>query len=145
MKDPKVNRYVILGDPTALARTRVTATNRVWDSQKQIKLAQGIQLANQHNEAPLLSGPLHMNITFYMAIAPSTRKKNIVGSYHYFRPDLDNLVKFVCDIATGIIYHEDCIISSLIAKKIYDDEPRTVFYITEVKSLGGRPLSQEKV
>lgn len=128
----KFMTYVIEGDPIALARVRIASNNRCYDSQKETKLVCGIQLSNQHENLPLFTGPLHINMTFFMPIAPSSQKKNLAGSYHYFRPDLDNCIKFICDIATGILYHEDCIIASISAKKVYDNKPRTEFCITQL-------------
>lgn len=81
-------------------------------------------------------GPLHLEVTFYFAIPKSRDKKLIQGTYHYYRPDLSNLIKFLEDIATGILFDDDCIISSITSKKCYDDCPRTEFIITELEEHG---------
>lgn len=141
VSETKFKIYTVPGDPVALARTRISSQTRVWDSQKQLKLVCGIQIQNQHETLPLFTGPLAFNVTFFMGIAPTSRNKNLSGSYHYFRPDLDNLIKFICDVATGILYHEDCLISSITAKKVYDPNPRTEFFITE---LTGMPYVKPK-
>ena len=49
---------------------------------------------------------------------------------HYSRPDLSNLIKFIEDVATGILYKDDCIIAELVSYKHYDTNPRTEFMIT---------------
>lgn len=128
----KFKMYVVKGNPVALARTRIITENKCWDSQKQIKLSYGLQIQNQHSNRPLYAGPLRLNVVFFMPIAPSSRRKNLHGSFHYFRPDLDNCIKFLADVCTGILYHEDSLICSVAALKVYDNDPRTEFYITEL-------------
>lgn len=126
--------YILLGDPVPLARARMSPY-RVYDSQKQIKLVAGINLRNQHNDEPLLQGPLLLDVTFTLAMPRSwSRKKQgeLVGSSHIFKPDLSNLLKFVEDIATGIIYNDDCIIAQVMAKKVYGPEPSTKFTLTQL-------------
>ena len=131
---PQQYTYTILGDPIALARARYTS-NRIYDSQKQIKLVIGIQLANQHENKPLFSGPIHLDVVFHLPL-PKKHPTNLPGSYHYYRPDISNLLKFIEDVATGIIYSDDCIISEVFTRKIYGHSPRTEFTITK---LPGRP------
>lgn len=115
--------YVIVGDPIPLARAR-HIHNRVYDSQKALKLINGITLRAQHNDRPLLSGPLHLNVQFYMPIAATSRKK---AFYHVFKPDLDNLIKWICDISNSILFNDDCIVAKITATKMYDKNPRTEF------------------
>ena len=128
----KFATYIIPGDPVALARARTRGDGGVWDPQRQIKLVCGIQLRNQHEDKAFFSGPLHIAITFFMEMTPTHKRKNLQGTFHHFRPDLDNLVKFLFDIGSDILYKEDCIISSLSAKKVYDLDPRTEFTISKV-------------
>jgi Holliday junction resolvase RusA-like endonuclease len=137
--------YTIIGDPVPLARPRMSGPNRIiYDSQKLIKHQLIHQLINQRGDLPLLSGPCHLDATFYMRMPQASMKKakENIGKPHIFRPDLDNLIKFVNDLACmedfddkkGILLRDDCIISSITARKVYDLEPRTVFTITELKN-----------
>lgn len=128
--------YVIKGNPIPLARAR-HGNRKTWDSQKQIKLITGLDLEEQHHGLPLLHGPLFLDICFYFSIPESyslRKREKCIGTYHEFKPDLSNLIKFVEDIAMGIIYKDDCIISSVTAKKIYDEEPRTELFIMELNT-----------
>ncbi len=127
--------YVIDGDPTPLARARV-GKGRVWDSQKQTKMFWRVNLERMHGERPLFTGPLHVEMNFYMPMPKAAHKRwdQMVNSYHLFRPDLSNLIKFIEDVATGVLYRDDCIISSIWSKKRYDKIPRTEFIITEMKN-----------
>ena len=56
----------------------------------------------------------------------SNRKRyDLVDKPHMKKPDLDNLVKFYCDISNGILYEDDAQIYSLVARKKYALEPKT--------------------
>jgi len=124
--------YTIKGDPIALARGRYH-NRKVYDSQKNEKLVLGITLLNQHKDRPLYTGPLQLDVTFYMPIAKSRQKQRnvLLNTYHVFTPDLSNMIKFIEDIANDILYSDDCLISKINAKKIYG-EPRTEFTITQL-------------
>ncbi len=89
-------------------------------------------IVSQHNNQPLLDGPLHLDVTFYMPIPKMRVKKIKKGQPHLSRPDLDNLIKFVADICLNIIYKDDAIISSIHAKKIYENNARTEFKFTKL-------------
>lgn len=118
--------YVIPGDPTPLARARLCPSG-IYDPQKQAKLGWGLQLVNQHKNLGYFKGPIALDITFFMAI-PDSRKSNfskLVNTYHVYKPDISNMLKWVEDCAQGILYQDDCIISQVICKKLYSDEPRT--------------------
>ena len=125
--------YVLEGDPVALARGRHVG-RRVYDSQKNEKLVLGITLRNQHGDRPLYDGPLLLDVTFFMPIAKSREKHraHLMDSCHFYTPDLSNLIKFVEDLSANILYHDDCLIAKIIAKKIYG-EPRTEFTLTKLK------------
>lgn len=124
--------YIIQGKPVPLARPRFTPyTNKVYDAQKNEKLVTSIQLQLQHGSIPLLIGPLHMNVTFYMPIpihGPNGRKKE--GHPHQIKPDLSNLIKWCEDVAVGVILSDDAIIAAVTAKKIYSANPRTEFFFS---------------
>jgi len=128
--------YIINGDPIPLARARF-GKGRAWDAQKRLKLMLGIELSKQHLDQPLYYGALHLDVVFYMTFAKSTPQKTrdkFVNKPHIFKPDLSNLIKFIEDVAQGIIYKDDCIIASVFAKKIYDNNPRTEFTIKQLVS-----------
>ncbi len=81
-----------------------------------------------------LSEPLKVSLVFFMSIPNSTSKKKckdmIDGMvYHDKKPDLDNLVKFVFDSCTGILFDDDKQIVELTAFKWYGEVPHTVIDI----------------
>lgn len=124
--------YTIKGIPVALRRPRF-GKGQVWNSQQELFLVYGIYIKGQHDGRPLYSGPLQLDITFYFPI-PAKKKKN-PPYWHQFKPDLSNLIKLVEDCIQDVLYHDDCIISQINAKKIYDVEPRTEFTITELERI----------
>lgn len=127
--------YVIPGLPVPLARARFGA-KRVWDAQKEVRVMTGILLANAHGNRPLFKGPLVVHMFFYFPVPQSYSKKkkqSLIHELHAFKPDLSNLVKFVEDAATGILYKDDCQISRIAAYKRYAEEPQTLLVISEQK------------
>jgi len=127
--------YILPGDPTPLARPRF-AKNHVYDSQQSEKEAASLIIKHQHNHSPLLKGSLILDVTFFMPlpISWSDKKRNEqFRQFHSYKPDTSNLLKFIEDICTGIIYNDDSQISYIIAKKIYAFEPCTKFTVTELE------------
>jgi Holliday junction resolvase RusA-like endonuclease len=97
----------------------------MWDTQKQVKFQYGIYLRKQHDNEPLLVGPLHLEIKFYFHIPRTTNHSP--GDYHMFKPDLSNLIKLIEDVGSGILYEDDALIASIAASKHYDSSPRIEF------------------
>ena len=128
------HRYVIHGDPIPLARSRF-AHGRVFDPQKLKKQLWMDELAYQHLTRPFFSGPLHLDIVFYMPIPKLSKKimERIDGAAHYKRPDLDNMLKFVCDTCNGVLVKDDAAFAIINSRKVYSHQPRTEFIITELK------------
>jgi len=122
--------YTLDLNPIPLSRPRF-GHGRVWDEQKSEKFSAGLMLARQHGNQPKFIGPISIDATFYLPI-PKAHKKHFQGKLHTFKPDLDNLLKFICDISNTILYEDDSIISKCTCTKIYDSQPRTVFTITQL-------------
>lgn len=126
-------KYVVNGIPIPLCRPRYSQGRRPWDSQREEKVKWGFFVEVQHGDRPFFEGPIHLDIVFYFPISSSMAKR-IADSQeekpHHYRPDLSNLIKFVEDAVAGILYKDDCIIASVVAKKLYDKVPRTEFTIT---------------
>ncbi len=138
MEDKLKKSYVIHGDPIPLARARFGKNKRIYDSQKHLKIVWGVNLSRLHGDDPLFQGPLFMEVTFYMKIAESKsyyHRKKLQNKWHVCRPDASNLLKWIEDIGTGIIYHDDCLIAKVLVEKCYDDGngPRTEFTISNLR------------
>jgi len=121
--------FIVPGDPVPLARARMGKYS-IYDSQKHEKFVAAMQISHQMAGLKMLNGPLLMEITFYMPMGKAKRRD---GKPHYFKPDLDNLIKYACDICSKSVFHDDCCIYKIIATKLYDKKPRTVFTLSEVQ------------
>ena len=131
--------FTIEGIPKALKRHRHTRKGFTYDPSKKDKqdlLLQVLKLAPKHP----ITTPIRIILIFYMP-----RKKNQfrtgkykhilkkgVPYFHSIRPDLDNLIKLVCDALNGVFYKDDSQISQLKAEKIYDEQPRTEVHIEQL-------------
>ncbi len=127
-------RYIIEGNPMPLARARISG-RRVYDAQHEAKLIHAITLSNQHGDRPLYMGPLMLDVTFYLKMPKLSERKIIERNnlYHYYKPDLSNLIKLVEDIANEIIYKDDAQICAITSRKVYHEIPRTEFSIIPLK------------
>lgn len=126
--------YIIPGKPTPLARPRLSKY-AIYDPQKEIKEEVAWHLLRQRKKPYLLAGPLELNVTFYMKIPKSTSKKNklaLINQPHPIKPDLDNLIKFILDVASGLLYKDDKSIATITARKLYGDIPRTLFTLRKL-------------
>lgn len=87
-----------------------------------------IWLEQQHGDLPLYTGALRFDVSFYFPYRQSlSQSKRALsrGQSHIFKPDLSNLIKFIEDVGTGVLYQDDCLISEIIARKCYDEQART--------------------
>jgi Holliday junction resolvase RusA-like endonuclease len=127
--------YKIPGEPVPLMRSRANHTaRRFYNSQQGVMLNASIYLQSQHDDAKFFEGPVHMDVVFYFPYPKAfpKSKRNTV-SYKPTRCDLDNLIKFICDVSQGVLFADDAIIASISAKKVYDEDPRTEFTIQSLK------------
>jgi Holliday junction resolvase RusA-like endonuclease len=119
--------FIIPGDPVPLARARM-GKFCIYDSQKHEKLVATMLINKQMAGLKMLNPPLELEVVFFMAMAKAKRKD---GRPHYSRPDLDNCIKYVCDICNKTVFNDDSGIYRIVAMKVYDDKPRTVFTLKE--------------
>jgi len=123
--------YIIDGKPIALQRAR-HGNKRTWDPQKKLKFYHGLNLKQQHGRKPLFLGPVSLNVIFHFQVPNKLSKLNkqqLLTQPHVFKPDIDNLIKFILDLGNGILYKDDCIFYEIYAKKIYDTKGFTEFTI----------------
>lgn len=139
--------YIIPGDPIPLARARIGGhgSKRMYDSQVHAKVHTGILIQSQipsdytkgaDRKEFYYTGPLHLDVTFFMRIPRRIHTKREVEknfTYHHFRPDLSNMIKFVEDTAQSILFHDDAQICSITSRKVYHQEPRTEFTLKQME------------
>ena len=79
-------------------------------------------------------GPISLKVTFFMQVPTSLSKKKqsaLCLSPHVKKPDLDNLIKTVCDALNGYVWEDDSQIYMIQAIKTYSlDAPYTKVEIT---------------
>lgn len=111
-------------NPEAWKRPR-RCKNRYFDLQVAQKLALATQvMAGLRLTAPH-TGPVELEVNFALAMPPSwpkKKRKELLGMPHSGKPDLDNLVKFVCDALNRVLWDDDRKIVSIKASKIWSDE-----------------------
>lgn len=76
------------------------------------------------------AGAFHLDVTFVMRRAAVCK-----GKWAHRRPDLDNLVKAVCDAIKGIVWDDDCQMVRLTAQKlsvIKGDRPHTTIHVSRL-------------
>lgn len=126
-------RYVIEGNPIAFAWAR-TNNGRFYDAQAHKKLYYKMMIEKGHAGAPLFTKPLLLDIHFYFK-APKlilTKRNNIEMLPMSNKPDLDNCTKLVLDCCKGIVFVDDCLITTIKAEKTYGVVPRTEFDLWEI-------------
>lgn len=74
--------------------------------------------------------PIGIDCRFYMKIPKSisAKKRKEMDEnreYHTKKPDLDNLIKTVCDALNGVAFDDDSSIVMLRGSKVYSAEPHT--------------------
>ena len=138
----------IPGPPIPLKRPRVTKSH-TYDPQAEIKediywmiksqlphacVPTGDQFYSD-SQFSLFRGPVALAFTFFMPIPKSTSKKKkqeLLNEIplHIKKPDLDNLIKFYCDVSTVALFYDDSQVYNINAIKLYSDEPRTIIKVT---------------
>ena len=131
--EPRSKSYVIPLKPITWKRAGIS-DRRFYDQQLSEKIAYGLYINRCHGNEPIFQGPVVLEVVFYMA--KSQGKKNKPKTHHHmFAPDLSNLIKLLEDaiVDTKVVLTDDRIISKIIAKKVYDDNPRTEFILRELE------------
>ena len=134
--------FTITGKPKALKRHRPSAKGGYYDPSSKDKKDIWLQIAKHRPKLPL-AGDIFIKLIFYMPRPKhhyrtgkyshllKDRCKDII--YHSVTPDLDNLVKLICDTiqGKGRMICDDSQICVLQAEKKYGD-PRTEVTIQEI-------------
>ncbi len=120
--------YMLKVSPVACPRPRVTKKGFVYypAGYTAFKTAISKELADLEIPPFDKGAPLVLRATFFM---PKPKRGEYIG-YHYKKPDLDNLVKSLCDglEAAGVIPN-DSQFSQLDCVKRYSPNPKIMFMI----------------
>jgi len=126
--------YEIPGDPIALKRHR-HAGKKCYDPQKKEKETAQWHIKSKMQGLFAAHRALKLVVEYHMPIPKSysnRRAKECLQGPHTKKPDLSNLVKFTEDALNGIVWKDDSLISEIVARKFYSEEPKTVFKIENI-------------
>ena len=121
--------YLIRLDPVACPRPRVTSKGFVYYPAKYTQFKRRLeQEIAKLGINPLPEGiPLSLKVRFAM---PKPKRGKYIGD-HYKKPDLDNLVKSLCDGLEGAgVLKNDSQIAHIEAYKSYCNAPSICFQIS---------------
>lgn len=133
-------KFTVPGNPVAKGRPRFSNRGKFVTAYTPAKTKIAEKSISEYaiyhmGLAKPLSGPLSLQIDFYMPIPKSLSKvaqQRLNGSWHVSRPDADNLFKLASDALNGICYIDDSQIATTYTTKRYSDEPRTEIFIEQL-------------
>ena len=127
-------RFIIPGVPIPLQRHR-HGNGHTYDPQKMEKQRLRSQFQLYHRHVIPLDGPLSLEVVFHMPIPKSispVRAKLKDNTPHFIKPDTSNLIKFVEDTFSELLYPDDAAIATIVASKIYSTRPRTEVLVRKI-------------
>ena len=128
--------FTVLGEPKAKARPRVfynKQAGRVMAyTPKETASYENLisYTASQYrSKTGLLTCPVRLFLDIYRSMPKAFSKKKIVRAENkkivpIIKPDLDNIIKVVCDALNGIIWKDDSQVVSILCNKFYSSNPR---------------------
>ena len=132
--------FEVIGKPQGKARARTFYNPKLGKHQSITpentvlyeNLIKTSYLAAENRKTFFDGEPIEMYITAYFPVPKSTTKKDRerIRNKELFpmkKPDIDNIVKVICDALNGIAYHDDKQVVKLEVRKLYtEDEPKVV-------------------
>lgn len=120
--------FTVPGIPTPFARAGGGSSVRRFTPEKQRSVMGAIKLfgASAMRGATPLEGPVHLSVTAVWPWPSSWSDKKRLEpwrSWKTSRPDLDNIVKLVCDALNGVCWRDDAQICSGQQRKCYGQHP----------------------
>lgn len=133
--------FTIHGKPIALKRHRVAKNGRMYDPSYKDKKQIWLQIAKYRPKQPL-AGDIMIKLVFTMPRPKNHYRtgkykhllKDNIPEYHSYTPDLDNMVKMICDViqGKGRMICDDSQICMLQAEKVYGRKGKTEVVIEEI-------------
>lgn len=125
--------------PVAKQRPRFGDKGKVYDPQHkkylEYKCDAANQIRSQGSERPL-EDAISVNMTFHMPMPkkwPQKRKEEQLGKPMTSKPDVDNLMKWILDVLSGIAYKDDRFVTSGCFQKVWGYEGKVEVSIYEDK------------
>lgn len=99
-------------------RGRSVESSKRWPQWHHAVAEHAVAARLQQSVSRFVDEPVSLTVTFYLP-KPKRRPKS---ERHITRPDLDKLVRGVCDALTGIVWEDDSQVNTIMAVKRYVDE-----------------------
>ena len=129
--------FTIDGKPQGKGRPRLSYA-RIKTPEETVIYENYIKLLYRGTVKTYFEGPVKMVIRAYYPIAKSDSKKKqkqkLDGEIrpHNIKPDIDNVIKVICDALNGVAYHDDTQIVELVTSKHFTDKPRVEVAIENI-------------
>jgi Holliday junction resolvase RusA-like endonuclease len=125
-------KYIIIGQPVSFTKVNY-ASNLGPNTTKELRLIWEITLQGQHEGKAIITTELEVFFDFFFDETIRCRHPN-----HHMRvtPTISDLIKFACEMATGIIWTDSRLIVKTHAEKYYSKEPRTELTVIRIGSHG---------
>ena len=127
-------KLTIPGEVVGKMRPRATARNgfaRVYTPKETINYESYVKalFAQKYPGFVPMDGPIQMNLLIVRGIPTSvSKKKKDMMMFNEIKvtvkPDIDNVIKTICDALNGLAYIDDKLIAKLCAEKQYGEIPR---------------------
>jgi Holliday junction resolvase RusA-like endonuclease len=129
--------FVIPGVARGKQRPRATRTGRVYTPKQTVNQEAYIKMlaaTAMRGFAPFV-GPLEATFSISVAIPKSftRQQRKLIDEGNFYptsKPDIDNVVKLLCDAMNGIVYGDDKQIVDLYVSKIYEDSASTTVMVS---------------
>ncbi|WP_169833309.1 RusA family crossover junction endodeoxyribonuclease [Corynebacterium phocae] len=105
------------GVPRPQGSKRHIGGGRMVESSKYVKSwRQAVALKARHyrKRQPPLTGPLWLRVEFIM---PARKREPDPGGWHIVKPDVDKLLRAICDAVTDIVIADDCLLVDVHVRK----------------------------
>lgn len=127
----------ISGEPVGKGRPRFYGGHAVTPP-KTREYEERIRELFAYSQLKMIEGPVSVEVLAYYKIpksATKSRKENMRSGKEKptIKPDIDNVIKAICDALNGYAYEDDKQIVQLSAVKGYADEPKVIVQISSVR------------
>ena len=121
--------FTVFGQAQPQGSTRAFVRNGrpiITTTNKNLHQWRDLVAATAQTHAQMFDGPVTLMLLFKLP-RPKTLPKKIL--HHIKKPDLDKLVRAMCDALTGVMWHDDSQIVEIKARKQYGDNPSVTIKI----------------
>lgn len=136
-------KFEIIGQPQGKQRAKVSTYRgfaRAYTPEKTVAYENLIKLSFIESGGKIIpkDTSISMTLTAVYQIPKSFSKKKAAAALlgeikPLTKPDIDNVIKVVCDALNGVAYKDDTQITSVTAIKYYGEQPKITVYLEEGK------------